>query len=167
MRLIDPLLMEFDRESATTRKLLERLPAERLSWKPHEKSMALGALGHHLATIPAMISGHVLADGLDFAALGEMPKAPETVEGILAEFDGAVKGAKQALAQLDDARAMGAWTLRKGETVFMQVPRIGFVRSILLNHSIHHRGQLSVYLRLLDVPLPPVYGPSADENPFG
>jgi len=166
MRLIDPLLMEFDREASTTRKLLERLPDARLSWAPHPKSRTLAQLAKHLATLPDWIAGRLLADGFDLAAAplpGEPPKA--TAE-ILKAFDENVAKAKAALARLDDASAIAAWTLSMNGKTLMQMPRIAFVRSILLNHSVHHRGQLSVYLRLLDVPVPPMYGPTADEDPF-
>jgi uncharacterized damage-inducible protein DinB len=166
MRLIDPLLMEFDREASTTRKLLERLPDAKLSWAPHAKSFTLARLAKHLATLPGWIAGTLLADGFDLGTApppGEPPRA--TVE-ILKAFDENVGNAKAALAQLDDTRAMAAWTLSMNGKTLMQMPRIAFVRTILLNHSIHHRGQLSVYLRLLDVPVPPMYGPTADEDPF-
>ena len=165
MRMIDPLLLEFDRESSATRKCLERVPADKLGWKPHEKSMTLGALAGHVATIPAWIGGALLLDGFDLAAGMERPPL-DTPERIVAAFEAASKTAKGAMAQLDDAKAMGEWTLsNKGQAVF-SMPRIALVRTILLNHSYHHRGQLTVYLRLLDVPVPAVYGSSADENPF-
>jgi uncharacterized damage-inducible protein DinB len=163
--MIDPLLLEFDRECSGTRKCLERLPADKLTWKPHERSMSLGQLAGHVATIPAWIGGTLLDDGFDLAK--EMSRPPlNTPENILAAFDASVKLAKGAMAQLDDAKAMGEWGLsNRGHAVF-SMPRIAVVRSILLNHSYHHRGQLTVYLRLLDVPVPAIYGPSADDNPF-
>ena len=165
MRLIDPLLLELDRECTATRKCLERLPADKLAWKPHEKSMSLGALAGHVATIPAWIGGALLADGYDLAAGMDRPPL-DTPESILAAFDAAVKQAKGAMAQLDDEKAMGEWTFsNKGQAVFA-MPRLALVRTILLNHSYHPRGQLTVYLRLLDVPVPGIYGPSADDNPF-
>lgn len=165
MNLIDPLLLELDREASSTRKCLERLPADRLGWRPHEKSMTLGQLAGHVATIPAWIGGTLLADGFDLATGMERPPL-DSPERILAAFDASVKQAKAAMARLDDARAMGEWTLsNKGQPVF-SMPRLALVRTILLNHSCHHRGQLTVYLRLLDVPVPSVYGPSADDDPF-
>jgi uncharacterized damage-inducible protein DinB len=165
MKLIDPLLLEFDRECASTRKCLERLPADTLSWKPHEKSMTLGQLAGHVATIPAWIGGTLLADGFDLAAGMDRPPV-DTPEGILAAFEAASKQAKTAMAQLDDEKAMGEWTLsNKGQAIFA-MPRIALVRTILLNHLYHHRGQLTVYMRLLDLPVPGIYGPSADDNPF-
>lgn len=166
MRLIDPLLMEFDREASTTRKLLERCPDAKLGWQPHPKSMTLGKLATHLATVPAMVASSVLEDGLDLAAASPVPPGGTAAE-IVGTFDAACAGAKAAMVRLDDAKAMGSWTLSRGGTVMLSLPRIAFLRTILLNHSVHHRGQLSVYLRLLDVPVPPIYGPSADENPFG
>jgi uncharacterized damage-inducible protein DinB len=168
MRLIDPLLMEFDRECATTRKLLSRVPADRYSWKPHAKSMSLGALAGHIAALPHWIAGSLLPGEFDLATGGDgTPKEPAGPDALMKTFEEAAAGAKAAMAQLDDARAMGPWTLRKGAAVIMEMPRIALVRTILLNHGIHHRGQLSVYLRLLDVPVPAIYGPSADESPFG
>jgi uncharacterized damage-inducible protein DinB len=166
MRLIDPLLLEFDRESSGTRKCLARVPAEKLDWKPHEKSMTLRQLAGHVATIPAWIGGALLADGYDLAT--GMARPPmDAPEQILAAFDAASKQATTAMAQLDDAKAMGDWTLSKGGQTLFSMPRLALVRTILLNHSYHHRGQLTVYLRLLDVQVPSIYGPTADENPFG
>ena len=168
MRMIDPMLMEFDRESATTRKLLSRVPAEKFSWKPHAKSMSLGQLAGHIAGMPHWIAGSLLPGEFDLATGGDgTAKEPASAEALMKTFEESAAAAKVAMAQLDDARAMGSWTLRHGAKVIMEMPRIAFVRTILLNHLIHHRGQLSVYLRLLDVPVPSIYGPSADENPFG
>jgi uncharacterized damage-inducible protein DinB len=167
--MIDPMLMEFDRESSTTRKVLSRVPADKLSWKPHARSMSIGQLAQHLATLSHWIGGSLLAGEFDMAKGGAdfSPKEAASVEAMLAAFDESVAAAKAAMAPLDDARAMGTWTLRQGDKVIMEMPRIALVRTILLNHSIHHRGQLSVYLRLLDIPVPSIYGPSADESPFG
>ncbi len=165
MRLIDPLLLEFDRECSATRKCLERLPADKLAWKPHEKSMSLGALAGHVATIPGWIGSALLADGFDLAS-GMASPPLGTPEEIVAAFDASVKLAKGGMAQLDDAKAMGEWTLSKSGQAVFAMPRLALVRTILLNHSYHHRGQLTVYMRLLDVPVPAIYGPSADDNPF-
>ncbi len=167
MRMIDPLLMEFDREASTTKKLLERCPDAKLGWQPHAKSMTLGKLAQHLANIPAIAGMAVLKDGLDFATAPPVPPVPATTAEIVRSFETACAAAKTAMAQLDDAKSMGTWTLSNGPVTLAAMPRIAFLRTILLNHSIHHRGQLSVYLRLLDVPVPSVYGPSADESPFG
>lgn len=168
MRMIDPYLMEFDRESSTTRKLLSRVPADKFSWKPHAKSMSLGQLAGHVAGIPNWIAGSLLPGEFDLAKGGDgTAKEPASAEALMKTFEESVAAVKAAMAQLDDARAMGSWTLRNGDKTIMEMPRIAFVRTILINHSIHHRGQLSVYLRLLDIAVPSIYGPSADENPFG
>jgi uncharacterized damage-inducible protein DinB len=166
MRLIDPSIMELDREASSTRKMLERVPEGKLDWAPHPKSMTLGKLATHVATLPSW-SNSLKDDGFDVGvnSVG-VPPAPPTTAGLLALFDKTIADAKVALSALDDARAMGLWTLSmKGKTVF-SMPRLAVVRMMILNHSVHHRGQLSVYLRLLDVPVPGMYGPSADENPF-
>ena len=165
MRLIDPMLMEFDREASTTRKLLERMPDDRLAWKPHPKSMSLQDLSWHLATIPAWVAAGVLLEGADLATRAKVP-APDSAAAIVEAFGTNCAAAKSAMSELDDARALGTWTLSSGGCKILEMPRMAFLRSILLNHSVHHRGQLTVYLRLLDVPLPPIYGPTADENPF-
>jgi uncharacterized damage-inducible protein DinB len=166
MRLIDPLLMELDREASTTRKVLERVPDDRLGWAPHPKSFTAGKLAWHLATLPGWVAESVGAEGLDVAAAPKRPPVPATTKEIVETFGANVDAAKKALARLDDAAAAGEWTLSMAGRVLMAMPRAAFVRNILLNHSYHHRGQLTVYLRLLDVPVPPVYGPTADENPF-
>lgn len=167
MRMIDPLLMELDRESSTTKKVLERVPAEKFGWTPHPKSMTLGKLATHVATLPGWIGSTLLADGYDFGdGKGGVPETPPTTAELVALFEKTVGDAKAAMAQLDDEKAMGLWSLSANGKALFSMPRIALVRSILLNHSYHHRGQLTVYLRLLDVPLPSVYGPSADENPF-
>ena len=163
--MIDPMLMEFDREASTTKKLLERLPDDKLSWRPHPRSMTLQDLAWHLATIPATVAAGVLLDGMDLAERVKVP-APGSGAAIVEAFAANCAAAKGAMSQLDDAKVLGAWTLSSGGAKILEMPRIAFLRNILLNHSIHHRGQLSVYLRLLDVPLPPIYGPTADENPF-
>ncbi len=169
MRLIDPLVMEFDRECATTRKVLSRVPADKLSWKPHPKSSSLGQLARHVATLPHWIGDSLLQGSYDVASGGAdaAKKDPASVTELLETFEAAVKTATAAMASLDDAAAMGPWTLKRGSAVILEMPRLALVRTILLNHTIHHRGQLTVYLRLLDVAVPSIYGPSADENPFG
>ena len=165
MRLIDHMLMEFDREASTTRKLLERLPDQSLAFRPHPKSMTLQELSWHLATIPAMVASGVLLDGMDLATRAKVA-APGTGAAIVEAFAANCAAAKGAMNQLDDAKALGLWSLSAGGMKIVEMPRIAFLRNILLNHSVHHRGQLSVYLRLLDVPIPSIYGPTADENPF-
>jgi uncharacterized damage-inducible protein DinB len=167
MRMIDPYIMELDRECATTRRLLERLPEGKLGWAPHPKSFTLGRLAMHVATLPEFTNS-LLGDGFDIAAGLPDPSrsVPERASEIVERFDRVAGDAKGVLARLDDAKAMGAWSLSMGPKTLFTMPRIAVVRNFILNHVIHHRGQLSVYLRLLDVPLPPIYGPTADENPF-
>ena len=165
MRLIDPIVAELDQESQTTRRVLERVPGDKLPWRPHPKSMSLGQLALHLATAPGRIATIASQDRVEMPTL-DQPEAKSRAE-ILDAFTQGLATAKDLLNRIDDARAMATWTLARGGKVLMALPRLAMLRAILLNHSYHHRGQLSVYLRLLDVPVPSIYGPSADENPFG
>jgi uncharacterized damage-inducible protein DinB len=166
MRIVDSFLGELDREAATTRKVLDRLPGAKLAWKPHAKSMSLGQLALHIAQVPGVIAGFVSSSS--HALTGPITQAEATsTSEIMSKFDESLAKAKEVLNGLDDATLMSTWSLTAGGKTLMSMPRIGVVRAIMLNHWYHHRGQLSVYLRLLDVPLPSIYGPSADENPFG
>lgn len=166
MRLIDPILMELDREASTTRKCIERVPDDKLGWAPHARSMTAGKLAWHLATLPGWVGAVVLEPGMDFATAPKQPPVPATSKEIAEALSANVASAKKAMASIDDSMAMAEWTLSMAGKVIVAMPRVAFVRNILLNHSYHHRGQLSVYLRLLDVPVPSIYGPSADDNPF-
>lgn len=166
MRAIDPMIQELANEATTTQRLLEQVPADRLAWKPHEKSMTLGQLAYHVATTARDVSGFLEMSELDGAMVDFTPHQPETKDEILQAFTEGMETARQRMEALDDARAMETWTLRFGNQVAMALPKIGLVRTLMLNHWYHHRGQLTVYLRMLDVPLPATYGPSADENPF-
>ena len=166
MAQIHALIEELDRESATTRKLLERLPEPKLAWKPHTKSMALGQLAWHVSTIPQVLSTMLLKDSHDFSTGSLQPPLPATTREILEGFERALRTAKENLGTLDDGKAMTVFKISMAGRPVLEAPRIAIVRLILLNHLIHHRGQLSVYLRLLDIPVPSIYGPSADENPF-
>ena len=165
MPIADMLISELEREAKTTRRVLERVPQDKLAWKPHTKSMSLRQLAQHVATIPGNISGMAKLDGYDVEKFSEQP-ALESTAAIVAAFDASVAQAKADLAATDDAAMTKSWSFRMGGNPIMTVPRIGVYRGILLNHLYHHRGQLTVYLRLLDVPVPSIYGPSADENPF-
>jgi uncharacterized damage-inducible protein DinB len=165
MPIADLLISELEREAKTTRRVLERVPQDKLAWKPHTKSMSLRQLAQHVATIPGNISGMAKLDGYDVEKFSEQP-ALESTAAIVAAFDASVAQAKADLAATDDAAMTKSWSFRMGGNPIMTVPRIGVYRGILLNHLYHHRGQLTVYLRLLDVPVPSIYGPSADENPF-
>ena len=165
MPLADMFIRELEMEAKTTRRVLERVPDDKLTWKPHPKSMSLRQLAQHVATIPGNVSGMAKFDGYDVEKFSE-PPALESTAAILAAFEESVAQAKPNLAATDDAAMMKDWSFKMNGNPIMTIPRIGVYRTILLNHLYHHRGQLSVYLRLLDVPVPSIYGPSADENPF-
>jgi uncharacterized damage-inducible protein DinB len=166
MAITDTLLPEFDHEMATTRRVLDRVPEARFGWKPHEKSMTLGELSGHLANIPFWCSATLNAGSLDLASLGDeaRPKPPASRAVLLAEFDKKVAAARERLAGTTDPELLAPWTLTQGDHEIFTMPRLTAIRSFVMNHSIHHRGQLTVYLRLNDIPLPPIYGPTADEQ---
>jgi uncharacterized damage-inducible protein DinB len=153
-------------EAATTKRVLERVPEAHLVWKPHPKSMSLGQLALHVATLPSLVAQFLAGDASDFDAV---PKAPPTVGShaeLLAAFAASTEQARSFVADLTDERALATWRLVAGARELLAAPRAAMLRSLLFNHWYHHRGQLVVYLRLLDVPVPSVYGPTADENPF-
>lgn len=164
MRTADSILAEVNQEAETTKRVLDCVPADKLSWKPHPKSFSLGQLALHIAEGPGMIIEAAMADS--FEAPGFTQPEPRTSQEIQTAFSSSLEKVRSALGKVDDARLNAPWTLTRNGKVLMSMPRIGFVRSIMMNHIYHHRGQLSVYLRLLDVPLPSIYGPSADTNPF-
>jgi uncharacterized damage-inducible protein DinB len=166
MAIVDALLPEFDHEMATTRRLLDRVPEGQFTWKPHEKSMTLGQLSGHLANLPYWCTATLKASSLDLATLGDeaRPSAPTSRDALLRNFDTRVVAAREQLAQSTDPELLAPWTLKSGDQEFFTMPRISAIRSFVLNHSIHHRGQLSVYLRLNNIPVPPIYGPTADEQ---
>mgnify|MGYP001167416468 CR=1 FL=1 len=163
MPLNESLIMELQHEAQTTRKMLERVPEDKFSWKPHEKSMTLGRLSMHLAEIPGWVNATLLADELDFSKMDYKMREPETNADLMKEFDEKLSSALDVLKNTSDETMMTMWTMRDGETVYLTLPKIAVLRSFVYSHLIHHRGQLSVYLRLLDVPLPSVYGPTADD----
>ena len=165
MAMTDAIVQEIEQEAATTRRVLERVPADQLSWKPHTKSMSLGELALHVAQTPGMIAGWVEAGAYEFS--GNMKQAEATSsEEILAAHDAGVSRAKSVVAATGDAGLGAEWKGTAGGKTLMAMPKGALVRAVMLNHWYHHRGQLSVYLRLLNVPVPSIYGPSADENPF-
>jgi uncharacterized damage-inducible protein DinB len=165
MALVDALLPEFDHEMTTTRKLLERVPDDRLDWKPHHKSSSLGDLAQHVATIPMWGRMTVSQTELDLG-IGEQPPPMRSRAEMLKAFDQNVSETRAALVGKTDAELMVPWTLKNaGHTIF-SMPRATVWRGFVLSHLVHHRGQLSVYLRMHDVPIPSIYGPSADESPF-
>lgn len=160
-------VQELRAEAEATRRFLERIPADRLTWRPHSKSMTLGQLGLHLATIPGDLANLASRDGFDAAQANFEPAQPADVAALHDAFRASIAQAEGYLGSLDDRQLGAPWSLtNKGAPVF-SIPRAGLLRSILFNHWYHHRGQLSVYLRLLDIPVPVAYGRTADENPFG
>jgi uncharacterized damage-inducible protein DinB len=165
MSIADSLLPELDQEAATTKRVLERVPTDKLDYRPHPKAMTLGQLAHHVATTPGGVASFLTLDTFEAPDFGNQPTISDTAE-LLPLLETSLAQAKEALGQWDDARMMATFTLTKGDKTVLAAPRIGLVRAIMFNHWYHHRGQLSVYLRALDVPLPSIYGPSADENPF-
>jgi uncharacterized damage-inducible protein DinB len=169
MRLSEMILPEFEQEMANTRKTLERVPDDKFDWKPHAKSSSLGGLATHLANIPSWTKFTFAQDELDIAPPGEpaftLEQAKSTAD-LLAAFDQNVADARSALAGAEDEKWFGKWSLLRGGNTIMTLPRAAVMRGFVLSHLIHHRAQLGVYLRLLDVPVPAIYGPSADEGGF-
>ena len=166
MALIDGMLQELDQEAQTTRRVLERVPTDHIGWRPHAKSRTLGQLAMHVAGTPGAVAelaaGPSPAQVPDF---GEDP-SPAHASELITVLDQSVARARQLLGSMEDGTLLATWRLMRGDRELMAVPRIAFLRAIMLNHWYHHRGQLTVYLRELNVPLPSVYGPTADENPF-
>jgi len=165
MALVDALVTELDRELAVTRVLLERTPDDRLSWRPHHKSFTLGQLASHVANLPRWGAMTLAEDGLDLEG-GTPPREASSRETLLSDFDEQASAFREALVGRSDAELMAGWTLRQKGKVLFTMPKVSVLRSFVMNHLIHHRGQLTVYLRQLDVPLPSIYGPSADEGQF-
>jgi len=164
MTMIDALLPEFDQEMATTRRVLERVPEDKFGWQPHEKSMSMGRLACHVAAIPNFAVSAANADSMDFAK-GEYKEIEATDRRQLLEaFDQVVAEARAALAKTGDEEMMKPWSLLRGDITLFRAPKAVIIRSVMMNHLIHHRGQLSVYLRLTNTAVPSIYGPSADEG---
>lgn len=167
MPIKDSLLPEFDHEMATTRRVLERVPEAEFAWKPHEKSMSLGQLAGHIANLPYWCTATLETTTLDLDAAGlpnTRPQQPESHAALLRDFDAKVATARGLLVNVTDGEMLLPWTLKKGSQEFFTMPRVSAIRGFVMNHLIHHRGQLTVYLRLKNVPLPPIYGPTADEQ---
>ena len=163
MTIAEMLVAEFDREMKTTRPLLERVPAEKGQWKPHEKSFALGHLAQLVATMPGWLTQ--IARGVDIDLAGAPGYSFQPTESLLDQFDKHVREAREALAGFKESDSERPWSLKMRDQVLFTDPRWMVIRQTI-NHLSHHRGQLTVYLRLLDVPIPSIYGPTADEKPF-
>jgi uncharacterized damage-inducible protein DinB len=166
MSLSQSLLPEFDQEMKSTRRTLERVPSGKSSWQPHPKSMTLGRLATHIAEMPSWTTMTAHTDELDLGAMPYDPLTLGSAEEIVALFDKNVAEAREALLGVSDEELMKPWTFRMGDHVIFTLPKIAVLRGMVMNHVIHHRGQLTVYLRLNDVPVPGLYGPSADEGNF-
>ena len=167
MALSESLLPEFDHEMANTRKTLERVPEDKFDWKPHEKSMTLGNLATHLATLPSWVVFTIKDTSIDIAPVDGPPMMNEPAtsrQEVLDRFDESVKAAREALAGASDEQLLADWSLLSGGNTVLTMPRVAVLRSFVMNHTIHHRAQLGVYLRLNDVAVPSIYGPSADEG---
>ena len=167
MAMIDALLPEFDAEMANTRKVLERVPEDRLDWRPHPKSSTMGALATHVATLPGWTVETFKRDTLDIRPDGKEyvpPAEARSKNELLSRFDAAVAAGRAALAAASDTAMFEQWTLLSAGVRVLTLPRAAVLRSFVLSHSIHHRAQLTVYLRLNDIPVPALYGPSADEG---
>ena len=160
------LVQELRDEALITKRLLERVPADKLTWKPHAKSMTLGQLAGHIAAIPGRISRMAQEDSFDVLKGSFVPAQPSSLEEILSTLQQGVQDGGQILESMTDETLAGTFRLMKGDRELFRQPRANIVRTIMLNHWYHHRGQLSVYLRLLDVSLPVIYGRSADTDPF-
>jgi uncharacterized damage-inducible protein DinB len=162
MSISETLLPEFDQEMATTRRVIERVPSDKATWKPHEKSFSLAHLTQLCAGMPGWITRAVNDDALDLGKPG-FSYSNEKTETLVAMFDKNVKEARAALAAAKDADLAKPWSLKHGERVIFTLPKAAVIRQNI-NHLIHHRGQLTVYLRLVNVPVPSIYGPTADER---
>ena len=164
MALKDALIAELKSESSLTKKMLERVPLDKKDWKPHEKSMSLGRLATHVAEIPHWASRIITIDDFDFLAQGFSSHVASSSEELLTIFNDKLTKAIADLETMEDASFDKEWIVRRGEQVFYKLKKKVAMRGWAFNHLVHHRGQLSVYLRLLDVPVPGMYGPSADEK---
>jgi uncharacterized damage-inducible protein DinB len=164
MAMIDGMLQELEQEARTTRRLLERVPDDRLSWRPHPTARTLGQLALHVAIVPGAIAELASASPAQIKPFTD--PVPRSASELVPALDESIAKARKAVGGLDDAALTAPWRLMLGDRELFAVPRSAFLRSTMLNHWYHHRGQLSVYLRQLGVPIPSIYGPSADENPF-
>ena len=170
MAIAEALLSEFDQEAAGVRRTLERVPADKFEWRPHEKSGTMIWLAGHLANLPQWAALTMAADDLDLAPGGKPmppPPKPASVGELVATFDRCAAEARVALEGASDADFMKPWSLLNNGRVMMTLPKAVVIRSFVMNHLVHHRAQLGVYLRMNDVPVPSIYGPSADETPPG
>ena len=165
MALIDGMLQELEQEAQTTRRVLERVPNNQLAWRPHEKARTLGELAMHVATVPGGVA-ELVASQSPAQVPNFADRRLQSASELIPALDASIAKAKKVLGKMHDAELMATWRMMQGERELFAVPRVAMLRSIMLNHWYHHRGQLTVYLRELDVAIPSIYGPSGDENPF-
>ena len=165
MALIDGMLQELEQEARTTRRVLERVPDNQLAWRPHEKARTLGELALHVAMVPGGVA-ELVASPSPAQAPQFLDPSPKSASELIPALEESIAKAKNALGGMDDRAVLTTWRLMQGDRELFAVPRVALLRSVMLNHWYHHRGQLTVYLRALGVPVPSIYGPSADENPF-
>ena len=165
MAIIDGMLQELEQEAQTTRRVLERVPENQLGWRPHPKARTLGELAMHVAVVPGSV-----AELFSSPSPAQVPQfadpVPNSASELIPALADSIAKAKRVLGGMGDEDMLATWSMMQGERELFALPRVALLRSIMLNHWYHHRGQLSVYLRELDVPIPSIYGPSADENPF-
>jgi uncharacterized damage-inducible protein DinB len=164
MSISDGFISELQHEAATTRKCLERIPESSFDWKPHEKSMSMVRLATHVAEMFDWVKETVSKTEMDFATQEYKPFEPQTTADLVEFFDKRLAGAIEALQNVPDEAMFEKWRLRNGEEIFFEMMRVQVLRGMVFNHILHHRGQLSVYLRMNDIPVPALYGPSADEG---
>ena len=166
MALIDGMLRELEDEAVTTRRVLERVPDDRLGWRPHPKARTLGELALHVAIVPGGVAQLVASPSPARAPQSGQDPRPASSSELMPALDQSIATAKQVLGGMDDGALTATWRMTNGERELFSTTRAAMLRSVMLNHWYHHRGQLTVYLRELGVPIPSIYGPSADENPF-
>jgi uncharacterized damage-inducible protein DinB len=164
MPIVDSLLLELDQEAKTTRRVLERISDDHLNWRPHPKARTLGELALHIATVPGAVAELAMHDNVQAPTF--IDPVPKSAQELLTTLDDSIAKARTILSGVSDEVLLSSWTISRGDRELMSQPKLAVLRSIMLNHWYHHRGQLSVYLKELDVPIPSIYGPSADENPF-
>jgi uncharacterized damage-inducible protein DinB len=164
--LIDGLLEELEQEARTTRRVLDRVPDPQLAWQPHGKARTLGQLALHVAIVPGAVAELAASPSPAQAPTFAGDPSPTSASELIPALDQSIAKARKVLSDLDDAALTATWRMMRGDRELFAVPRVAFLRSVMLNHWYHHRGQLTMYLRALGIPLPSIYGPSADENPF-
>ena len=164
MAIIDGMLQELEMEAQTTRRVLERVPDDKLAWRPHARARTLGELALHIAQVPGNVAQIAMQSPVQAPQFTD--PSPRRASELVPALDQSIAKAKSLLGGMDDQALMSTWRMMHGDRELLAIPRVAFLRSVLLNHWYHHRGQLTVYLKELDVPIPSVYGPSADENPF-